>query len=168
MTYRSASMTGYMLVGLVGVSIAAHAAAPNSCSFLTPAAVSSAIGQPVSGGTQSVVNDPTSSTSICPYRAGALMITLSVNQLPSEAAAHAEYNDELSNSRSHDGDNPSQKTSLISGLGDGAFSALDGPAITVTGVRGRYVIGISLLGDGASKIPQERLRALLQSALSHG
>jgi hypothetical protein len=144
-----------------------RAAAPNSCSFLTPAAVSGAIGQPVTGGTQSVINDPSSSTSICMYRAGSLVISLSVNQLPSAAAARAEFSDELSNSRSHDGENSAQKTVLISGIGDGAFYAVDGPAIGLTGLRGSFVIGIALLGSGAVAVPQERLRNLLQTALSH-
>ena len=147
---------------------AARAAAPNSCSFLTPAAVAAAVGQPVTGGTQSVVNDPSSTTSICMYRAGSLLISLSVNQLASAAAARAEYDDELSNSRAHEGSSSAQKTVLVPGLGDGAFSAADGPAIGLTGVRGSFVIGIGLVGGGATAVPQERLRNLLQSALSHG
>ena len=146
---------------------AARAAAPNSCSFLTPAAVAAAIGQPVTGGTQSVVNDPSSSTSNCMYRSGNLLISLSVNQLPSAAAARAEYDEELGNSRAHDSSSSAQKTTLVPGLGDGAFSAADGPAITITALRGSVVIGIGLVGGGATAVPQERLRTLLQTALNH-
>jgi len=134
----------------------ARAAAPNSCSFLTPAVVAAAIGQPVTGGTQSVVNDPSSSNSSCMYRAGSLLIVLSVNQLPSAAAARTEYEEELSNSRAHDSSSSAQKTASVSGLGDAAFSAADGPAISLTGLRG-----------GATVVPQERLRTLLQTALNH-
>jgi hypothetical protein len=101
------------------------------------------------------------------YRAGSLLISLSVNQLRSAAAARAEYDDELSNSRAHDGSNAAQKTALVPGLGDGAFSAADGPAIVMTGVRGSFVIGIGLVGDGATAVPHERLRDLLQTALNH-
>ena len=150
-----------------GSGSVARAAAPNSCSFLTPAAVAAAIGQPVTGGTQSVVNDPSSSTSNCMYRAGSLLISLSVNQLPSAAAARAEYDDELSNSRAHDSSSSAQKTTLVPGLGDGAFSAADGPAIVLTGLRGGFVIGIALVGGGATAVPLERLRNLLQTALNH-
>ncbi len=166
----SDSRSACLLFAAVAVvsSVAVGAAAPNSCSFLTPAAVSAAIGQPVTGGTQSVVNDPSSSTSTCMYRAGSLIISLSVNQLPSAAAARAEYSDELSNSRSHDAENSAQKTVLLSGVGEGAFYAADGPAIGLTGVHGSFVIGIGLVGSGAASVPQERLRTLLQAALSHG
>ena len=164
---RHSTFTCYLFVVLAALSSATvHAAAPNSCIFLTPAAVLRAIGQPVTGGTQSVVNDPSSSTSICMYRAGSLLISLSVNQLSSAAAARAEFSDELSNSRSHD-ENSAQKTALISGLGDGAFYAADGPAIGLTGLRGSFVISIGLLGSGAAAVPQERLHDLLQTALSH-
>jgi hypothetical protein len=148
-------------------SSAASALAPNSCSFLTVAAVAGAIGQPVTGGIQSVVNDPSSSTSICMYRAGGLVISLSVNQFPSAAAARAEFSEELSNSPGHGDENSAQKTIPISGVGDGAFDAVDGPAIEMTGVRGSFVIGIALVGNGATAVPQEGLRNLLQTALSH-
>lgn len=80
---------------------------------------------------------------------------------------HAEFGDELSNSRSHDDENSAQKTVLISGIGDGAFYSADGPAIGLTGFRASYVISIGLVGSGAAAVPQERLRSLLQTALSH-
>jgi hypothetical protein len=101
------------------------------------------------------------------YRAGSLVISLSVNQLPSAAAARAEFSEELSNSRGHDDENSAQKTVLISGLGDEAFYAADDPAIGLTGLRGNFVISIGLVGGGAASVPQERLRNLLQTALSH-
>ena len=69
-----------------------------------------------------------------------------MNQLPSAAAARAEFSEELSNSRGHDDENSAQKTVLISGLGDGAFYAADGPAIGLTGLRGNFVISIGLVG----------------------
>ena len=83
----------------------------------------------------------------------------------SSAAARAEFGDQLSNSRSHDDENSAQKTVLISGIGDGACYSADGPALT--GFRASYVISIGLVGSGAAAVPQERLRSLLQTALSH-
>jgi hypothetical protein len=156
-----------LVVLLAAGASTVHAAAPNSCAFLTPAAVSGAVGRPVTGGVVSIVNDPSSSTSNCMYRAGELIISLSVNQLPSAAAARAEFNDELDNSRSRDERDPAQQTALIPGLGDGAFYAIDGPAIAMTGVSGNLVITIALLGPGAGAVPQEHLHSLLQAALSH-
>ena len=85
----------------------------------------------------------------------------------SSAAARAEFGDELSNSRSDDDENSAQKTVLISGIGDGAFYSADGPAIRLTGFRASYVISIGLVASGAAAVPQERLRSLLQTALSH-
>lgn len=68
MTLKLRNSAFYLFVALGAVSSATvSAVAPNSCSFLTPAAVSGAIGQPVTGGTQSIVNDPSSSKSICMY-----------------------------------------------------------------------------------------------------
>jgi hypothetical protein len=155
MDLRIVAVTRTFAVLAILCSGGAHAGAPNSCSFSTPAVVSAAIGQPVTGGTLSTVNDPSSSTSFCMYRAGTLIISLSVNQLASAAAARAEFDQEFRNSRGRDDDNPSQKTALISGLGDGAFYGADGPAIEVTGLRGSYVITIGVAGNGATAVSQE-------------
>jgi hypothetical protein len=153
------------MLAVITVGGTVRAGAPNSCSFLTPAAVSTAIGQPVTGGTQSVVNDPSSSTSICMYRAGSLLIILSVNQLPSAAAARTEFGNELDKSRSHDED-AAQKAVSVPGIGDGAFYSADGPALVWTGLRGSYVVSIAQVG-GAAAVPQDHMRGLLQTALSH-
>jgi len=149
-------------------ALVAQAAAPNSCSFVTPAAWSAALSRPVTGGTVSVVNDPAATASSCIYQAGAMFITVQVNQLATAAAAQKEYAEQLDNSRTRD-ERDSQRTTLESGIGDGAFSSAvtNGTEVEFTAVRGLRVVSFGLVGTGASAVPHDRLRALMQSALDH-
>jgi hypothetical protein len=152
---------------LVGEGLVAQAAAPNSCSFATPAAWSAVLSQPVTGGTVSVVNDPASTASSCLYRAGAMFITLQVDQRATPAAAQKEYAEQLDNSRGRD-ERQSQRTMLEPGIGDGAFSSAfsNGSEMEFTAVLGSRIVTFGLVGSGATAVPHDRLRALMQSALT--
>jgi hypothetical protein len=150
-----------------GASVA-QAAAPNSCGFVTPAAWSAVLSRPVTGGAMSVVDNPASTTSSCLYQAGALFITLQVNQLATAAAAQKEYAEQLDNSRTRD-ERQSQRTTVESGVGDSAFSSAftDGSEVEFTAVLGSRIVTFGLVGGGASAVPHDRLRSLMQSALNH-
>jgi hypothetical protein len=168
MTYRPrrcATAVVFLLLGAWG--LAAQAAAPNSCSVVTPAAWSAALSRPVTGGTMSVVNDPASTASSCMYRAGAMFITLQVDQRATAVDAKKEYAEQLDNSRSRD-ERQSQRTTLESGIGDGAFSSAftDGSEVEFTALLGSRIVTFGLVGAGAAAVPHDRLRALMQSALT--
>lgn len=149
-------------------ALVAQAAAPNSCGLVTPAAWAAVLSRLVTGGRMSVVNDPASTASSCVYQAGTLLITLQVNQLPTAAVAQKEYAEQLDNSRTRD-ERESQHTTVESGIGDGAFSSAftDGSEVEFTAVRESRVVTFGLVGSGASAVPHDRLRALMQSALNH-
>jgi hypothetical protein len=136
----------------------ARGEAPQSCSLLTLALVSAAVGQPATGGQVSVVDNPSSTTSACMYKAGAMLIVVEATQLPSAVAGRAEFDDKLKNS---------DTTQPEPGLGDGAFFSKDGPALALTALRGARIIVISLVGGNSAAIPRERLHGLMQTALSH-
>jgi len=152
----------------ISAAMVARAAAPNSCSFVTPAAWTALLSRPVIGGTVSTVNDPASTASSCLYQAGPMFITVQVNQLATAAAAQKEYADELDNSRSRD-ERESQRTTVEAGIGDGAsFSAFaNGSEVELTAVLGSRVVTFGLVGGGASAVSHDRLRTLMQSALNH-
>src|SRR5665213_2930459 len=118
--YRVAISVLFLLQG--SAAVVAQASAPNSCSFVTPAAWSAVLSRPVTGGTGSTVNDAASTASSCLYQAGTMFITVQVNQLATAAAAQKEYADQLDNSRSRD-ERDSQRTTVEAGIGDGAFSS---------------------------------------------
>jgi hypothetical protein len=147
--------------------MAALAAAPNSCGLVTPASWSAVLSRPVTGGTISVVNDPASTTSSCVYQAGALFITVQVNQLATASAAQRQYAEELDNSRTRD-ERHSQLTTLESGIGDAAFSSAftNGAEVEFTAMLGSRIVTFGLVGPDASAVPHDRLRTLMQSALA--
>jgi hypothetical protein len=151
-----------------GMAFVAEAAAPNSCGLITPAAWSAVLSRPVTGGTTSVVNDPASTASSCLYQAGQMFVTVQVNQLATAAAAQKEYAEQLSNSRVRD-ERESQRTTVESSIGEGAFSsaAANGSEVEFTAVQGLRVVTLGLVGAGAAAVPHDRLRALMQSALAH-
>jgi hypothetical protein len=167
--YRSRRFATAVLFLLQGIGVlVAQAAAPNSCSFVTPAAWSAVLSRPVTGGAMSVVNDPASTASSCLYRAGAMLITLQVDQRATAPAAQKEYADQLDNSRSRD-DRQSQHTTVEQGIGDGAFSSAftDGSEVEFTAILGSRIVTFGLVGAGAAAVPHDRLRNLMQSALTH-
>jgi hypothetical protein len=157
-----------LLVLQAGTVLVAQAAAPNSCGIVTPAAWSAVLSRPVTGGTVSVVNDPAAMASSCLYQSGAMFITVQVNQLATAAAAQKQYAEQLANSRGRD-EQHSQRTTLETGIGDGAFSSAftDGSEVEFTALRGSRILTFGLVGPGAAAVPHDRLRGLVQSALDH-
>ena len=151
-----------------GAAVVARASAPNSCSFVTPADWSTALSRPVTGGTSSTVNDPASTASSCLYQAGTMIIMVQVNQLATAAAAQKEYADRFDNGQSRD-ERDNQRTTIEAGIGDGAFSSAfaNGSEVEFTAVRGSRIMTFGLVGAGASAVSHDRLRTLMQSALSH-
>ena len=94
-----------ILVALsVTASWTARADAPSACKFLTTAAVSAALGKPVSGGTTSVIDHPGATASSCTYMAGTMMVLLSVDERGTAGAAMEEYHTQLDNSHIRDKD----------------------------------------------------------------
>jgi hypothetical protein len=170
---RVPSLAVLVLVLPTGAASVAQAAAPDSCRFLTPASVSAAIGRPVTGGTISVVDSEAATASSCVYMAGTLFISLRVEQLATGPAAQKEFAEQLSNERGRDEDNrgghTSQKTSEEAGRGDAAFSSAftDGSMLEFTAVRAERLVQIGIVGDGAAGVSHERLRGLMQAALTH-
>jgi len=148
--------------------VAAQAAAPNSCGLVTPAAWSAVVSRPVTGGTTSVVNDPASTASSCLYQAGAMFITVQVDQRSTPAAAQKEYAEQLDNSRGRD-ERDGQHTTVEPGIGDGAFSSAftNGSEVEFTAVQGSRIVTFGLVGAGAVAVPHDRLRVLMQSTLIH-
>jgi len=150
---------------------AARADAPNACKFLTNAAVSAVVGKSVTGGTMSVVDHPGASMSTCSYMAGMTMVLISVDERGSAAAAMTEYGTQLDDSRIRDKDKEgaadAQKTVLEPGIGEGAFSddLVNGSALSITAVHGSRVFTLGIVSGGP--IPHERVRNLMQSAISH-
>ena len=167
------SMIGFSRLSLrVGIAVIVVGgtpvarAAPNACALVTVAEVSTAIGRPVSGGTISVVDNPRSVTSNCPYKAGSLMINVMVSELPTAAAAQKQFAEDLKNSRNHDDEN--QKTTVEAGVGEGAYMATGGDGVMVEFkvVGGSRIIDIGIIGQGAATVSRDRLRALILTALS--
>jgi|HubBroStandDraft_4_1064222.scaffolds.fasta_scaffold184671_2 hypothetical protein len=149
----------------------AHADAPDACKFLTNAGVSALLGKPVTGGRMSVVDHPGASTSSCNYMAGKTIVLISVDERGTAEAAMQEYNTQLDNNRvrdkEKDGASGQQKPVLEPGIGEGAFSDEmgNGSEIDITAVHGSQVFLIVIVGGGT--IPHERVRSLMQSAISH-
>ena len=148
----------------------ARADAPNACKFLTNAAVSAVVGKPVTGGTMSVVDHAGASESSCSYMAGMTIVLISVDERGTAAAAMQEYNTQLDNSHIRDKDKEgaadAQKTVLEPGIGAGAFSddLVNGSVLSITALHGSRVFTLGIVGGGP--IPHERVRGLMQSAIS--
>jgi hypothetical protein len=82
----------------------AQADAPSACKFLTPAAVSAALGKPVSGGIVSTVDHPGATASSCMYMAGATIVVLRVDERGTAGEATKEYGSQLDDSHAKDKD----------------------------------------------------------------
>jgi hypothetical protein len=168
---RFTRLANIILVLAVNAPWAAYADAPDSCKFLTPAVVSTALGKPVTGGTMSVVDHSGASASSCTYRAGMVMVLLSVDERGTPAAAMKEYKSQLDDSRGRDtekkGSSDEQKTVLEPGIGEGAFSddMTNGSVLAITAVHGSRIFQVGIVGAGS--ISHERVRALIQTAISH-
>jgi hypothetical protein len=56
---------------------------------------------------------------------------------------------------------------LQAGVAFVAEAAANGSEVEFTAVQGLRVVTLGLIGAGAAAVPHERLRALMQSALTH-
>jgi hypothetical protein len=144
----------------------AHADAPSACKFLTPALVSAAVGKPVTGGTTSVLDHAGASASSCTYVAGKTYVVLSVDERGTAAEAMKEYADQLDNSHIRN-NRDNGKTVLEPGLGEAAFfgDSGDNSEVSITSVHGSRVFTLGFVSAGS--IPHDRIRSLMQTALSH-
>ena len=167
---RITRFANIILVLTMSAAWTARADAPDSCKFLTPAIVSTALGKPVTGGTVSMVDHSGASMSSCTYRAGMTLVLLSVDERGTAAAAMKEYNSQLADSRGRDtekkGSPDEQKTVLEPGIGEGAFAddMTNGSVLALTAVHGSRIFQVGIVG--ASSIPHERVRNLMQTAVS--
>jgi hypothetical protein len=101
----------------IGSFSVAHAA-PDACALFTVAEPSTALGSRVYVGMPSVSGGDGGQ---CVYAWGALnQLAIEVWKYPSPALAQKRFSDDLGDARS--GENPSQKTTVESGVGNGAFS----------------------------------------------
>jgi len=150
----------------------ARAEAPSACKFLTIAAVSAALGKPITaGGTTSVVDHAGATASSCMYMAAPEAVILIVDERGTATAAMQKFKSELDNSQTKDketeGSSSAQKTVLEKGIGDGAFSdnLTNGSMQEFTAVHGSRVFKVGIMGAGA--LPTDRIRTLIQTAVSH-
>jgi hypothetical protein len=172
MSKTAISRLGIFFIALsVTATWTARADAPSACKFLTTAAVSAALGKPVSGGTTSVIDHPGATASSCMYTAATILVLLNVDERGTAGAAMEEYHTQLDDSHMRDKDkkgaSDEQKTVLESGIGEGAFSddMTNGSVRDITAVHGSRVFKIGIIGAGS--VPHERLRNLIQTAISH-
>jgi hypothetical protein len=147
-------------------------APPGACKFLTIDQVSAALGTPVTaGGKISTVDHPGATVSSCMWMAGRTAVVLGVDERGTADAARAAYRTQLADSQSKSKDTKGapdeQKTTPESGIGDGAYTEdrSDGSILGMTAVHGTRVFSLGALG--ASSLPHEKLRNLMQTAVSH-
>ena len=163
--FRRIITLGIVVFCLIGSSLA-HAV-PDACALLTVAEVSAAVGQTVSGGNPSQTGDGGGQ---CIYVYGTLkqmnQIGVELWQFPSAAEAQKRFSDELKDSQAHD--KGSHKTTVESGVGEGAFSATGDiasmKAVTWAAVRGSRFLHVVTLGQEA--VSHDRLRGLMLKALT--
>lgn len=163
----------FVIVALLVMSPwCARAETPGACKFLTIAAVSAALGKPVTaGGTTSVVDHVGASASSCMYMAGTVAVIVVVDERGTADAAKQAYQSELIDSQAKDKDNKGtsneQKTVIEAGIGEGAFSdnMTNGSMQDITAVHGSRLFKVGIMGAGS--LPHDRIRALIQTAVSH-
>jgi len=150
----------------------ARADTPSACKFLTVASVSAALGKPVtSGGITSVVDHVGATASSCMYMATPIIVVLTVDERGTADAAMQAYRSELNDSQAKDKEKKDapdeQKTVVEAGIGDGAFSddMTDGSVRGITAVHGSRLYTVGIMGGGS--VPHERIRGLIQTAVSH-
>lgn len=156
-----------LLGGMLGVAGATAAnGASNVCALVTLDEVSFAIGAPAAGG-RLVSTDPATGMRSCPYSAGVLTIVVAVRPFESSDKARDAFTADLHNLQAHEGE--AQRTTVEKGVGGGAYwvatnAGLD--SIGWTALHGRELVMIAVVGQGAIAVPRERLRGLMQKALS--
>jgi hypothetical protein len=150
----------------------ARAETPSACKFLTIAAVSAALGKPITaGGTISTVDHAGASASSCMYMATPAVVVLIVDERGTAAAAMQAFKSELNDSQEKDkdtkGSSSEQKTVLEAGIDEGAFSdnLTNGSMQEFTAVHGSRLYKVGIMGAGS--LPHDRIRSLMQVAVSH-
>lgn len=158
-----AALVRPLVSGILLAGVGGHAA-PNACALLTLAELSAAVGQPVLGGNPSQTGDGGGQ---CMYGYGNLsQIGVELFQLASPAAAQKKFADELKESQ--DADKGPHKTTVETGVGDGAFSASADMGtmkmVTWSAVRGSRVFHLVTMGQ-VPLLPG-RMRGLMLKAVS--
>ena len=152
-----------VVAGIMIGTLSAAPKAPDACALLTVAELSAAVGKPVSAGTPSVAGD--GRTVQCMYSSGLDQFGVEIWQAPSAAEAQKKFSDELKDSRR----SPSKKTTVESGLGEGAFALTMDlgvmKGIGLSAVHGSRFVTIFSMSDHAA-VPLDRLRDLMLKAFS--
>jgi hypothetical protein len=163
-----------VMLAVVSVTSSGHARAeaPSACKFLSITAVSAALGKPITaGGTISTVDHAGATASSCMYMATPSAVVLIVDERGTAAAAMQEFKSELNASQAKDngtkGSSSEQKTVLETGIGEGAFSdnLTNGSMQEFTAVHGSRLYKVGIMGAGS--LPHDRIRSLMQVAVSH-
>jgi hypothetical protein len=160
---RPLLLNGMVLAGFgVGGASLLRTPAPDACALLTLAELTAAVGQPVVGANPSSTGDGGGQ---CMYGYGTMnQIGVELWQYPSAAAAQQRFADELKETQA----NTKAKTTVESGIGEGAYSATSQmgtmQAVTWGAVHGSRFFHLITLGG--SQVPHDRLRALLLTALT--
>jgi hypothetical protein len=152
-----------VVAGIVIGTLSAAPKAPDACALLTVAELSAAFGKAVSAGTPGVTDY---GSVLCTYSSGLDQFGVEIWQAPSAAEAQKKFYDELKDSRR----SPSKKTTVESGLGEGAFAlTMDLSVMKVIGlsaVHGSRFVTIHAMSDRAVPLALDRLRGLMLKALS--
>ena len=157
-------VSGILLAGVGGRGVPPAHAVPDACAVLTLAELSAAVGQPVLGGNPSQTGDGGGQ---CMYGYGNVsQIGVELFQFPSAAEAQKKFASELKDSQ--DADTVSTKTTVESGVGDGAYLATRKmgtmTAVIWSAVRGSRVFHIVTLGQ--VPLLSDRMRGLMLKAIS--
>lgn len=173
----SRAAISYLAIFVIAVSATAPWRAradspPDACTFLTVDQVSAALGTPVtSGGKISTVDHVGATVSSCMWMAGRTIVVLAVDQRGTTDAATSAYRTQLADSQSKSKDtkgaSDEQRTTLESGIGEGAYAEdrSDGSILGLTAVHGTRVFTLAALD--APSLPHEKLRNLMQTVVSH-
>ena len=152
-----------VVAGIAFGALSAAPKAPDACALLTVAELSAAVGKPVSAGAPSVAGD--GRTGQCMYSSGLDQFGVELWQGPSAAEAQQKFSEELKDSRR----SPSKKTTVESGLGEGAFALTMDlgvmKGIGLSAIHGSRFVTIFAMSDHAT-VPLDRLRGLMLKAFS--
>jgi hypothetical protein len=157
-------VSGILLAGVGARGMRPADAVPDACAVLTLAELSAAVGQPVLGGNPSQTGDGGGQ---CMYGYGNMnQIGVELFQFPSAAEAQKKFASELKYSQ--DDDQASHKTTVETGVGEGAFLETRKmgmmTAVSWSAVHGSRVFHLVTLGQ--VPLSDDRMRGLLLKAIS--